>query len=244
MSNISTQFEGSPEEYELRRRKAIFKRIRILSVVCALSIGARILFKDPPPPKAPDRSKRTVRYVPGMMEDLSPEVKKRMDPKFLAEIKIAETQYKREKESQRRLASTSGTYQPANVPLTNPGDEEEVRQMEYIYEKRKINQLKAMKAAQPVDLTKDMLIRFRSGGFIKAENSTPVHKGFQIRVDKTILATVPRQLVSTVLSNAAKWKEPVPHGLIQLKPANGITITVSKETAKRITIRKIVEDET
>lgn len=242
MSRKQKKFQRSQEEQALLRKKNAAQRRRFLLVTCVLAIGARFLIKDPPPQKTPDRSQKSVRYVPGMLEDLSPSAMAKMDPKILAQMKIAQAKYKQEMQA---AASAKGKiiYRPTDAPLANLADEEEVRQTQFIYEKKKQLQIRAAKKMNPIDLTKDMLVRFQSGGAIKAEKTKPLTRDLQIQVDRTILATLPNKMVSTVQSNAAKWKEPIPAGFVQIQPANGITITVSRETAKRISIQKTFSDE-
>jgi hypothetical protein len=49
-------------------------------------------------------------------------------------------------------------------------------------------------------------------------------------------------MIRSVSSDALTWQEPIPKNYVRLKPAPGITITVHKETAKRISIRKSQDD--
>lgn len=234
--------QDSPEELEIRRRQKTAKRLRLLTVICIVTIGARFLIKDPAPPKAPDRSKRTVRYVPGMLDDLPASTINRMDPTLVAQMRIAEAKYKQERSINEYPGFAKGPYQPTDVPITNPAEEEEIKQMQFVYEKKKKNLLRAAQTNQPVDLTKTMLIRFRSGGFIKAENTMPSQQNLKIQVDRTLFATLPHQMVRSVEANAAKWQAPIPKGFVELKPSKGITITVHRETAKRITVQQSINE--
>ncbi len=220
------------------------RRGRMLAVVLAVSIGARFLIKNPEPPKGPDRTQKKFKYVPGMLDNLPAAALAKMNPTMLAQIRAADAKYKSDLANASLAPKFSGAYQVAEVPLTNPDDEEAAKQMQFLYEKRRIAKIKEerMRAAQ--DITKKMLVIFRRGGAFKVENVMPVPRGYRISMDNSLHATMPHTLVSSVMADSADWKRPIPKGQIELKPAHGITITVAKETAKRITVKRQLIDET
>lgn len=231
------------EERSLRLRQATIKRIRILVIVCVISIGARIFIKNPPPPKPRDVSKVAIRYTPGMLDNMSASTLKRMDPILLARLQKADQDARRARMIQSQNLVQSN-YRPAEVPLTNKAEEEAYKQLEFIYAKKRETQIHEKEKREARDLTKTMLVQFRSGGYLKAEKASHVQQSCEIQVDRTMMATLPKKLVASVSDNAVTWKAPIPQGFVQLKPAKGITITVLKQSAERITIKKSPYDET
>lgn len=238
-----TLVQETPEELEIRRRKSMVKRMRNLSIVLIVSVTARFLIKDPVPPPPPDRSQKKIRYVPGMLEDISADRLSKMDPRLVAQMRAAEARYK-EEQTYKSTPFLGGKYLPAEIPLTNEADAEELRQMQYTFAKNKVNRIIEESVRQSRDLTKGMLIHFRGGGFIKAENAIPDRDGMRINFDRSLNVTLPKRFVLSTIPGSAKWKEPIRPGMVQLKPAPGITITVAKETAKRISVQKSIYDET
>ena len=77
----------------------------------------------------------------------------------------------------------------------------------------------------------------------KAEKAEKANNGVDILVDRSMQAHLPSNIISSVSNNALTWKEPIPAGYTELKPAKGITITVQKSIANRITILKYKENE-
>jgi hypothetical protein len=88
-----------------------------------------------------------------------------------------------------------------------------------------------------------MLVLLRHGRYLKAEEVKQKGARTEIRIDNSMLALLPNKLVSSVSNDALHWEEPIPRGRVRLKPAPGITITVSRTTSRRITVKKRIYDE-
>ncbi len=180
--------------------------------------------------------------VPGMLDKLSASTLAKMDPVLLARIKAEEARMK-EEELQKSASSKWGSYKPAEQPVTDSSEEEKLKQTQYAYIKRqqkRMEQLETQRKA--VDSSKNILILFRSGGLLKVENVDTQPHQYRIRVDKSLSASYSKSLVSAVNTDASTWTEPIPAGSVQLKPARGITITVARETAKRITLKTTTDE--
>src|SRR5258708_5125412 len=122
-----TGINETPEELEIRRRQSTMQRIRALSIVTVLCIVARLLIKNPPPRKEPDRSKRTIHYVPGMIEDIPLDRLKKMDPKLVAAMRAAEAKYKEEQALKSIPTSEKGLYKAAEIPVTKNAELEALK---------------------------------------------------------------------------------------------------------------------
>jgi hypothetical protein len=173
-----------------------------------------------------------------MLDQLPNSALEKMDPKLVAQIRVAETNARQERLIKEFLRPAV-KYKPADVPLENAAAEEEFKQLQYVYIKKRQQSLREQqRIIKQQDLTKPMLILFRRGGFVKAERSMPLPESYRISMDRSLTFTFPKKLVSLVSDNGKTWQEPIPKGQVRIKPAKGITVTVAKETAKRITIRE------
>ncbi len=233
--------QDTPEEIEQKNRQARAQRFRKLAIILVICVGARFLIKNPEQPKTPERRYDKVRYVPGMLDNLPKSAIDKMDPKLVAQIRKAETDARIERLMGR--GEFKGTYKAPDAPLPNTTGEEEQRQMQFAFAKRRNVNVHLKEMEEQADVRKTTLVRFKSGGIIRAEKAVAQTPGYEISVDRSMVARLPRQMVASVMENALDWKEPVPAGFVQLKPVKGITITISKETAKRITIQKSLYNE-
>jgi hypothetical protein len=130
-----TSTADSPEEREIKRRQSTFKRVKFMGAILLISVIAKIFIKPPPPPKTPDRSKQTIRYVPGMLDQLPPSALEKMDPKILAQIRAEEMRQKNGGFESNETASNNN-YQPSQVPLDNMMELEAHKQREFSYIKK------------------------------------------------------------------------------------------------------------
>jgi hypothetical protein len=215
--------------------------LRSLIVIAVVAAGARMLIKDPPPPKQVDRSQFKVRYVPGMLENLPKSALDKMDPKLLADIRKAEMEARMAQDFNPTMYA-KGAYKPSNVPLENQSALETQKQYAYSNARRNAK-IRMTEPEEPVDTRRTTLVQFTSGGAIKAEKASAGRAGVDMDFGKTMQARVPQKMVARITPNSLEWKEPIPRGFVELKPARGITITVAKETARRITVSKPVYDE-
>ncbi len=211
-----------------------------MGAITVLAIGARLLIKDPEPPRTPPRT-APIRIAPGVLQNLPQHVQDKLDPQVLAALRRAD----QDALEARETAVARSDYRPAETPLRNIEDEEAYRKEVFVSAKRR--QLMERQKENVIlarDLSKPMLVRFRRGGTIRAEQARMIKDKVEIFYDKTLLAGVPRRSVLSVTEEGLTWKEPVPIGFVKIKPAKGITVTVKQGTAKRITIKKSVYDET
>jgi hypothetical protein len=228
----------SEEEMEQNKRAATRKRIKILALVGVVCVIARLVIKNPPPPKPRDLTDVQVQYTPGLLESMPLSVKKKMDPIILAKLELAQKEYERGQIT----VPDRARYRPAEMPMQNKEDVEAYHQQVFIYEKRR-QSIEVKKEQKMRDISKATLVQFSSGGYIKVERANQSQKGVHIEYDRSVLASLPKRMVSSINENALDWEAPVKNGFVRLKPARGITVTVAKNTAKRITINKLFQDE-
>lgn len=238
-----TALQDSPEERELRRRNATRRRIMVLGSTLGLAVLARVLIKDPQPPAPPDYSQDEIRYIPGMLDSLPPSERDRLDPKIIARMIQTDENARRGQLPSTETMLAQGEYQPAEPKFETDIEAEKYKDKVFAYAKRRRIEMEIEKAQMAQDLTKTMLVRFHGGGYVKAEKIGQRGHSTDIRIDKTISAQIPNQMILSVSANALTWKEPVPSGFVRLKPAKGITITVHKEIANRISVRENPIDE-
>jgi hypothetical protein len=100
--------------------------------------------------------------------------------------------------------------------------------------RRRIN--KEREEMEQPDPSKTTVVLFKNGGHLKTQKSLVQGDTLDIRFDKTIRAQMPATLVHTIEENALNWQEPVPRGQVRIKPAKGITLTLGKDMAKRISL--------
>lgn len=234
----------TPEERELRKRNTMLRRIRILAALCVMVILARIFIKDPVPPKAPDYARETVRYVPGMLDGMPASQRAKLSAIQMARLQKAEQEYKTVQAKKAPLDMFAKShYRPSEVPLTNQSEEEALKQQIYTYAKRRRAEEKRLAKQEAVNQTQKMLVMLQNGGYLKAEQADQTAGAVRVRVDRSLQLSLPQKMVRSVSDNAVGWKKPVPPGFVEVQPANGITIVVSQESAKRISVRKNSYDE-
>jgi len=135
-------------------------------------------------------------------------------------------------------------YKPVAAPLDEMKTAEEQYKEEIFQYLRRKRRADLKRKEERVDRSKKMLVRFKGGGYIKAEKTWKKNGQIIIQYDRTLIAGIPKDRVASVTMNAVTWKEPVPRGQVRLKPARGITITLSRESARRISIRRSARYET
>ncbi len=210
-------------------------------------VGARLLIKDPEPPKAADHSHKPFRALPGVLDNIPVAEQSKISPEILAQLKEANRRVVVKKATSLDKFFKDGSYVPADVPTDNVKDQAVAQEFQYQYVRRQkiIDHQKELERAQALaaDPNKKVLVLFKSGRHIKARNTYNNPPFLAIQVDTTMTAGVNRQHIQSVTDNAATWQEPVPAGKTRLKPAKGITITVDKKVAERITISDPIRNE-
>lgn len=236
-------FQDSPEQREQKRRAALRKRLLILGSSLLVAVLARLMIKNPPPPKQVDRSRDEIRYVPGMLDALPASERVKLDPKVVAKMMEVDENARRGIKmapAQTEVAQTGTTYKP-----TEPLFQDEREAVQYkenlAYNLQRRRKLKETVTEQ-VDTSKVMVVQFRKGGYIRAEKAAEHINQVEIRVNRALLARYPNRLVSGIKANGLSWEEPVPAGFVKLKPAKGITATLRKNTAERISIDNTFTD--
>ncbi len=230
-------FQDSPEQREQNQRSAMRKRIILLVSALSLAIGARLIIKDPPPPKMVDRSKDEIRYVPGMLDALPASERVKLDPKVVAKMMEVDENARRGIKPFPQGTAIAGlptTYKPAD-PLFEEEQEAVQYKQNLTYNLQRRRKDKETVAEQ-VDTTKTMVVQFRNGGYIRAEKAAEHINQVRIWVNRSLTAQYPTEMVSTIRTNGLSWQEPIPVGFVKMKPAKGITITIRKDTAQRISI--------
>ena len=224
----------SPEERETRKNIQTKKRIVFLTGLVIVSLAAKVVFKNPPPPKTPDHSDRPFRAIPGILKNLPESERKKLTPQQIAMLEEADRTGGRPDKKKEMLAQKP--YTPAE-PARDLSQINVKEFKAYEYASKKVTPVERQKP-ETIDRSKDTLILFARGGHLKVEQAERINGAVRIAFDKTIHASVPRFLVRSVQSNASGWVEPVPRGKSLLKPAQGITIIVAARIAKRITVQK------
>jgi hypothetical protein len=236
-------FQETTEERFIRIRQKTRRRIQILFLVCIALGVARIFIKNPPPPPKADYSKDQIRIVPGMLDQIPASERSKLDSKLIAKMVIADENAKnKSKEKATEYMYAKGSYQAAQPPLEIDQEAENFKQFVYSSAvRKKIDRIAHQE--KDIDLTKTTLVQFKAGRFLKVEKAKKAGEDVIIRMDRTILAKLPKSLVMATLENASNWEEPIPRGFVRLKPAKGITVTLSQESAKRISVKKQSFDE-
>jgi len=222
---------------EEERQATTKARLRNFSILLGMVILARFLIPDPEPPKAPDHSKRPFTAVPGMLQLLPQEEIDRMDPVWIAKMQQADLNALDDGFTSTQDWETE-QYSPVKAPLDEMATAQEQYKEEIFRYLRKKQRRDILKKQEQVDRTKKMLVRFDSGGYIKAQKTWPKNGQIRIQINRGLIAGIPRNKIRSITKNALYWKAPIPKGHVQLKPAHGITIVVSNQTAKRISLKK------
>lgn len=225
----------SPEEREQKRVLARRKRVQYLSIACVVVIGARLLIKDPPRYKEPDHRNAPVVYLPGMLDAMPAADRARLNPKTVAKLKEVDRQA-RAKLLGIEENVTVTPYTPTEPPPLIQEDVEAYKEELYRFSmKRKT--IEEKQDEMRIDRSKNMLVQFKSGGYLKAENISRENKNFEIKYDSKIYVVYPSSLVKSFSDNALTWEEPIPRGYVKIKPARGITIVLDAIKAKQITTK-------
>jgi len=223
----------SAQEREAQKVAAQRKRIVIMGILLVGVVAARFAIKDPPPPKQADHSQTPFRAIPGLLNRLPESERNKLTPYQIAMLKEADAQATSKPSPTTMLAATP--YKPEEAPREILAPEtEKVSRFEYTKQKIVRSQYPT---PEMVDLTKDTVVLFRAGGYVKVREATRVDGHVKIDIDPSMRAEVPKTIVRTILPKGLNWKQSPPPGMVELKPAKGITIVVSKHAAKRITIR-------
>lgn len=221
---------GSFDDPEAQKRAATQRRFRALAIVLMLTVGARIIFRNPPPPKSPDHRDRPFRAIPGILNSLPAAERSKLTPTQLALLQEAD----RNAAAGLNGNTATGIARNPNMPL----------EKERLADTRKFaySTHKEERWAPPAEVTNDnrqnTVVAFRRGGFILAEDASRTKNSVEIRIDNTMLAKLPSKTVTQIFAKSPNWTEPIPLGHVMLKPAHGITIVVASRTAKRISITK------
>ncbi|MCB4756492.1 MAG: hypothetical protein LHV69_05595 [Elusimicrobia bacterium] len=222
----------TPEEKEHLKRSAVKKRVLTLTAIAVVAIIARILIKDPPPPKAPAHHEK-VRYLPGVIDNLTPAQKAKIDPLVLAELEAASSEFNEKKQREQYEAFA----QKRAVEEWNKKLEDLKKIQKQLVVKYKVREYHSPTVAEKKELQKTILVRFKGGGYIKAQKAYAKKGNVNLEMDASMAAQFPQKMVSQITPDALNWQEPVPQGQVKLKPGHGMTIIVAKSIAGRITAK-------
>lgn len=231
----NTDLSFSPDEIEAKKRVNSQKRIRLLAVLLVLTLGARFFIKDPPPPQQVNYEKVEMRYVAGTLNNLSVEQQQSLSPDQYAKLLKAERDSLEQKKQEERLAL--GSYSPAAAPVENPEDLAAKREEQfiYVYRQRKIEEKRQERQVAKKEV-KAKRVAFKSGRYTEADQVMQTPYETTITIGSTMKTRVPNKIVRSVFDNTKEWQEPIPAGHVRIHPAKGITVTLAKQVAKRITI--------
>jgi hypothetical protein len=235
MATSSQYGSETPEQREIRRRKNTVRRVRVMVAIFAVAVLARVFIKNPPPPKTPDYSHYKVRYVPGMLEAIPAAQRSQMDPKLLAMMVRADEEARHGLAAQQTAGSfVKKTYEAAEAPLASESRVEAEKQFVYAYTKRRQEKIHEMEQEERRETTKTTVVQFTGGGYLHVEQASESGRVYEIKFDRTMLATVPSHMVQRVRPNAVDWSPPLGRNEVELKPARGITIVLQRQLAARI----------
>jgi hypothetical protein len=164
-------------------------------------------------------------------------VKNKMAPEQLARLQLAEEEALKKRQEAQPATMVAQTYQ-APLPPVATGVTEGEKQQLFKLAKRRAMERDLMEKYEEENRTQTTVVQFRGGGWLRAERATPTRRGFEIRVNRALVAQYPRHRVQLVRENAGDWQEPVPTGFVKIKPAKGITVILRRGTSKRITVKK------
>lgn len=234
------------EEKQARIRRESAQRIRILSVIAVIAIGARIAIKDPVKPPPPVHNV-PIKIMPGMLAALPPSERAKLDPQLIARLMLADEQAKQKKNEMlaalHSAGKNAGPYKPAPRIDTPIEAEESTKEHLYAYSKRqKVADEVKEKLKQDETRKAATLVRFSNGGNLRVDLASRDKDGVTVRM-AGVAARFPDRMVASVMQNAGAWEEPVPADKIKFKPARGITVILDRDTARRVTVKKQVFDE-
>jgi len=233
------RFSSTISDEEIARQKIAKakKRFVILFVLLVITAGARLIVKNPPKPKLADHSKESFRALPGVLENLPVAEQMKLSPQKIAAYREADL-----REIAKRMPKTEmAPYIPAEAPMENIQDKVEYERLLAKFEEKRRKMEDEHKTLSR-DLSKDTLVMFKAGGYIKAEGAAKNENSVEIEYNKNFHAKLPGTLVKTIKENAVDWEEPVPNGFVKLHPAKGITVVVAKNISPRITVLKLKKD--
>lgn len=234
-----------PDEREYQKKDATKKRIVVLAVVFVVSLGAKFAIKPPPPPKAPDHSARPFRAIPGVLKNLSDADRNKLTPQQIAMLEEADRNVLLRKSGETAIAQIP-SHTPASAavkPTAISGTIQTVPQTTstasspFLYKTAEKDRWVPPTPSKQ-DLTADTVVLFNRGGHLLAQDAERVNGSVGVTLNKTMFAKFSKSSIRQVIHTDGSWKSPIPKGFIELKPAKGITILVSRQTGRRITIKK------
>jgi hypothetical protein len=215
---------------ETQKRAATKRRIKVLAIL-AIGVGVtRIFVKPPPPPPKPVHENAQIKIMPGMLARMPEAEKAKLSPETLA--KLQEADRNPWKGAPAKKDEDAIVHVPTHTPVVVHATEEMKQELTALAKR----QPKVIKHSTPLDPNKSTLVRLNNGRHLRVAKASKTAGGVEIFFDQSIVARVPARMVASVSQNALSWKEPVPAGYRRLTPAKGITIQVSKDVAKRISI--------
>jgi hypothetical protein len=233
-------YDTTPEDREIAKRAATRRRTMVLGVITLIAIVIRVAVKNPPPPKSPDHAGEPFRALPGMLQNIPESERAKLSPDLLAKMQEADLKARTGRDAPATaLAHVPATseYRPAAAPVDIRTEEQKLTDTKFKYASRR----KTVELQEPIsqeDFGKDKLVVFSRGGYIRVESAERAQGFVDIRLDRTSHALVPQKIVRSISTISLPWTEPVPAGQVKLKPARGITITIDRASAKRISITK------
>lgn len=219
-----------PDEAEQIARQKTQSRLKFLAGFLMITVVARIFIHNPAPPKTPNHSGKPFRALPGVYKNLSEAERRKLTPQQVAALKEADNPQKQTAVAQ---------YIPEAKPIQHIV--KEAAKFEYM--SKRFRRPAPVENAPEVDTSKDTLVLFAQGGFLKVKEAETVNGWVHIDIDKTIQAAVPKIMVRKIAGDATNWTEPIPVGQVQLKPAKGITVVVRSSIANRITVPRDEDDD-
>ncbi len=220
---------------EYQKRVSTQKRIVFFSVLIVVSLIARFIVKDPEPIKKAVHTNVKVRYLPGMLDNMPVAQRSKLSPEQIAKFLEADENAKKGLSKPAEALALNPFQPPIEMKIAR-AEEKPILPVAETPEPTKRPRFKP-KVEEPRDLTKPMLVFFRSGGVIQVAKASREKDNVNIEVDRSMAAGFPGTMVKEINENAATWTEPVPSGHVKLKPARGITVIVQKEIASRISVR-------
>lgn len=241
LEGMVTIIQETEEEKEEKRREAARRRAKMLIGVCVLVVLARIFIKNPEPPKLKTYNESDIQYLPGTLEAMPESTRAKLTPQQLARYQEAD---------ERALSGSDAfgdawvqvPYVPQEAPPEITEDIEAYRNQVFQYAKKR-KRIEIERKEMDIDYSKKMLVLFKHGRHLKAKDAYRKKKRVGIMVDKTMMVRLPTRWVRSISDNALTWKEPIRKGYVEIKPARGITMIVSRKTSKRIRIRKNIYHE-
>ncbi|OVE78331.1 hypothetical protein BVX98_00565 [bacterium F11] len=228
------------EDREIQKQSALKKRVGIWATLLVAFILIRVVVKNPPAYKTPDHGNVPVKYVPGMLDAMPEEDRAKLTPSMIAKYREADQKALTEMASsgiEEKWVETK--YIPQEAPSEIRPELEAYKEtlFQYAKKRRKIEAFQEKLRAEQA-ITKKMLVHFKPSGYVQAEEASFKPSHILIKVDESMLVRYPKRMVRSIKESPSNWVEPVPKGFVRLKPARGITMVVTKRTAKRIKTKR------